>query len=319
MPRTRSDISSKIKKVPLPEPKISSHVYRATTGELLIVVPEELRGTAMFLIEKYMKYSSFERERERLISFIKGDAEYSKRTMTKQMFMAYFNALNEHVTKLNVSKEVDEFVENIALKYVHCRYLQFTGFIPKKALIALIQEPPQITLPEFGQFVKPAPYINVSFIPTKLASGKIHAPLVAKYFFSLYTAYVKFRFNNLISKFPRLYSLYNQVVSRYKQKGKNERQAAKLGKRDVLRVLIGNAWLVWVYVAYNKGVIQFVDIPKCIIHDVTAMIDPIDTILPERKNQFEYEADIKLNDVTWRWLIDIYQEQERKVAQRLSK
>ena len=54
MPRSRSDISSKIKNVPFPEPKIPSHVYRATTGELLIVVPEELRGTAMFLIEKYM-------------------------------------------------------------------------------------------------------------------------------------------------------------------------------------------------------------------------------------------------------------------------
>jgi len=104
------------------------------------------------------------------------------------MFMKYFMELQNFTKSLGVEKVLEEFVDNVAMDFVHCRYMWYTGFVSKKSLVALIQEPPQITMLEFGQFVKPSPYINICFIPTKLKSGKVHAPLVANFFYGQYKA-----------------------------------------------------------------------------------------------------------------------------------
>jgi len=116
----------------------------------------------------------------------------------------------------------------------------------------------------------------------------------------------------LISKLPRLYNFFNHIVSKYRHRGMGERHAVALAYRDLLRVLIGNMWLVWTYIAYNRGVVREIDVPIHILAHEENMIDPIDTILPENRQKFEDEVDIKLRDITWRWLIDVYQDKTKR-------
>ena len=310
-----------LEKIPLP---VGAPEVEAKIGELHLLVPESERGEAYFLVDLYMNLRGFDAKLTRIkhwIDYVTGKKKKKvevklKRTMTKKMLAVYVNKLKEFVNFVNVEKIVENFVTPRIDKYSHLKYLALTGLITKKALVCLIADPPQITHIDFGQLINPISYIQNHFIPCRMidvntGEEKVTGGLVPRMFYSQVRYYLTM-FPELIQQYPRLYTFYNETINKYLKLGKNQKHAKKLALRDVVRIVIGCMWLLWTYCAWKKGILTQLSVPKYILHDLNRLINPIELLNNNARNELENLIQINLKEVTWHWLVDEYCKQIRK-------
>jgi len=235
----------------------------------------------------------------------------------EHIFTNLRRSLREVVKSLNIRREIEEVVEEFINKYIPAYYLSFTKLIPNKAILAIIAEPPQITFPEFSRLLTPDSYININFIPVKLRTGKCHKNIVNKFFFSTVKIFWKTRFTKLISQYPVLKALFNKIMTKYEMRGRSREVAFKLAQRDIVRVIIGNTWLVTTFALYRQNYIKNLVIPKHIINhaienNLTDLINPSQIVDESRLDVFLQKTNIDLREVTWEWLVDEYSKQVGK-------
>ena len=221
-------------------------------------------------------------------------------------------------------KDRDRVLENFIsrfTKYLHIQYALATP-LPRVCSLAFVAFPPQKTYPEFGAVITAGCYINHAFIPVQFKDGRVHAPRIAKFFHSVASTYfvnnvyglkiLEGAETRLTLRFPWIKNFLIRQTQKnledLKLQGRepNIVQAFRRAIRDLLRVFVGNVWLVWTYYAYQKGVIKHVELPYHLANDpsyVSQYINPIDCIYYDRLGELD---PTELRDITWRWLLDTY-------------
>jgi len=152
-----------------------------------------------------------------------------------------------------------ELVAKAAEKLPYIAYLLDTPLVPE-SIIAVLAHPPDLTFKRFGPAVKPSSWIAISFIPTRLSDGRMHRPLVAKYFYTTNYPVMLFKREHfaLCNKGLAVCEFYRKKVEEEKRKPnvRNEAHARRRAIRDVLRVYLGNAWLIAMIDAVEKGAVD---------------------------------------------------------------
>ena len=150
-----------------------------------------------------------------------------------------------------IDREIEDVVNTAAERYLFVRYALSIKNFGAKIVLAFIASPPDITLRPTGPIVKPSSYINVNFIPVVMG-GKMHRPLLARYFYSMVTASVKLR-RYIMKENVHLTRVYQRSFEKYVEKGYPEGRAKKLAIRDAVRVIIGSVWLVRMHELLDTG------------------------------------------------------------------
>jgi len=152
-----------------------------------------------------------------------------------------------------------EIVGRAAGRLPYIAYLLDTPLVPE-SLLAVLAHPPDLTLKRFGPAVKPASWIAVSFIPTRLRDGRVHRPLLAKFFYTANYTVMVFRHEHfaLCGRSQALCEFYRRKVEEEKRKPtvRSEGHARRRAVRDVVRVYLGNAWLIAMLDALDRGAID---------------------------------------------------------------
>jgi len=191
-------------------------------------------------------------------------------------------------------------------RYIPGLFLLSTYLFPVSNIVPFIAQPPQITHPEtWPKPLKVSTYINLGFTPVGNSRN-----IIAKYFYSEFYAVLQIHMSKLFQRYPRLEMFYRQQYSKYINKGQSKSDARKKAMKDLVRLWIGSAWLVWTYFAYEQGLISYVILPYHLAKDNPAlhlpyMIDPKDMVL-----YTEYLSPSELRGATWKWLVDVGKPEE---------
>lgn len=236
----------------------------------------------------------------------------------------------EHVKEYQKSDStftiLEKVVDTFAERYPHVAYARSIPIV-NNASIVFVAWPPQVTLVSSRPRIHTSSYITVSFIPTKLRSGKYHAPLIARFFYtSVYHYVMTGHFKKYILSKPMLRKLYENKYEQYytrfyeeevkkhkridkKTKARIESHARKIARREAVRVLIGNTWLINMYYLVETENLDpdEIELPYHVAANPElhkTMLNPIDTIDEYRLRMNGYidlAKDIKY--ITWKWLI----------------
>ena len=219
----------------------------------------------------------------------------------EKLYLGYLEMHNQY-TRLKA--QARHFVEAAAEKLPYIAYLLDTPLVPE-SIIAVLAHPPDLTLKRFGPAVNPGSWIAVSFIPTRLSNGRTHRPLIAKYFYTMNYPVIQFKREHfaLCGKSDVLCNFYRKKVEEEKRKPnvKNEAHARKRAVRDIMRVYLGNAWLIAMIDALEKGVIDKNEIvlPYFISKSPHTLIDPSQASkTPERWKNYTWAKLIKTLELT---------------------
>jgi len=190
----------------------------------------------------------------------------------------------------------------MAHDYVPGLFLAST-ILPRLCLVPFLALPPQVTHPEVHRKpLKVSTYINMGFVPVRLRNGKVHKNVFVKTFYPLARTVIVMHRRRLFSKVPKLEMLWNKNVSQYGENARGRENAI----HDIVRVFVGSAWLVWMYHAYNQGVVRTVILPYHLAQNpelhLPYMIDPIELVTGKTM----VDASL-IRDATWRWLVETAQ------------
>ena len=214
-------------------------------------------------------------------------------------------------------RSVGEIVEGVVNDYVKWvvgnqylpgLYLLSTYLFPVNNVVPFLAVPPHITHPEtypLAQHVKT--YFDM-FVPHGRSRN-----MIAKYFFSEFYAVLQMQMPRLAERVPELGKLFNAKLGQYLERGDPKKVARSKAYKDVVRVYIGNAWLVWIYYAYQTGLVKHVILPYHLAKEPELhayMVDPWKLVIYGKHISPE---DVK--HITWRWLIETAQEQYRGLKQ----
>jgi len=194
---------------------------------------------------------------------------------------------------------VDEFVGwVVGSGYLPGMYLLSTYLFPVRNIVPFLAAPPQITHPDvYAPAVHPKTYIDM-FVPHGRSRN-----VISRYFFGeFYPVLQMHMVKRLAERVPELGKLYSSKLRQYLEKGDSRKVARSKAYKDVVRVYVGNAWLVWQYYAYETGLVRSVVLPYHLAKEPALhayMVDPARMVL--------YGKLIdpgELKDVTWRWLVE---------------
>ena len=212
----------------------------------------------------------------------------------------YKGYLAMHRQYVELKARARELVLKAAEKLPYIAYLLDTPLVPE-SIIAVLAHPPDLTFKRFGPAVNPGSWIAVSFIPTKLTSGKVHRPLVAKFFYTMNYPVIQFRHKQfaLCGKSETLCNFYMKKVEEEKRKPnvKSEAHARRRALRDVMRVYLGNAWLIAMIDAVERGAVDRSEIvlPYFLAKSPHTLIDPSQASKnPERWRDYTWAKLIKM-------------------------
>ena len=200
-----------------------------------------------------------------------------------------------------VRRAVSVLVYEAMGRYLYLRFLlSVKGFGPMLAL-AFLASPPDVTLKRAGPIVKPSGYINVNFIPVVLKNGRIHRPILARFFYSNAVASITLR-RYLTRENPQTRAVYERNMKKYVERGYPETRAKRLAFRDALRVVIGCAWLVRVHELLDDGLIE----PSDVILPYRAMTEKIEAgeLIDPHYLVEDDSVKSRLEEYTWRRLIE---------------
>lgn len=208
----------------------------------------------------------------------------------------------------NIRLAAKRFLYEAAKKYTYIRYALAT-ILPEIATLAFLGQPPDTT---WGRppVLKPSTWINKAFLTYRYRSGKIEANIFQRFFSTLVSPYL-FMSNKdgkLLEKYtPALLRIYRRSYTKYLEAGRRPPHARRLANRDVVRVIIGNVWLIATLDALAKGVISPEDVllpyhlakDPALLHD---MLDPAETVATHRASEDLVE---ELRKYTWRKLYKV--------------
>ncbi|GEM_PF-5429917 len=209
---------------------------------------------------------------------------------------SYRNSLGNFVRELAKYKAmVVSWVLEVANKYTYVRYLVDSSLV-RESLVAILANPPDVT---WGRepLVNPSTWLNVAFIPVFTERLK-QRNLYAKLFYS--RNYNLLLYKKLLHT-RDLANFYDNKVNSYISIGRSKAHAHRLARRDLLRVFIGNTWLIATLEALDKGVLSPRDIrlPYHLEKNPShagSLLDPEHT-LPENKKHL-------YRNYTWRKLLE---------------
>lgn len=125
-------------------------------------------------------------------------------------------------------------------------------------VVGFIAVPPHVTIPKLWRdHIKPGLYIDRAFIPVKKADGTPQKNLVSK---TVYRSWYMYARKN-VPKHPVLGKLFNEFKRKETAKGRSEAHAYRLALRDVLRVIVGSAWLTKVFMLAEEGHVELQEVP----------------------------------------------------------
>ncbi len=203
----------------------------------------------------------------------------------------------------SVRRIVETWVSYVyTANYLPGIYLLNTLYFPQQCIVPFIATPPQITHPETcKKYIHPSTYISHALLPVRFRDGKMHRSIVTKAFSAPMFLTLRNSRSKLFEAAPKLEKIFKNDVEKY-----GERRGRILGIKDIIRVYIGNAWLVWVYEAYQSNVIKSVVLPYHLAKNpelAVDMVDPVELLKPKS----EIRSEVK--NITWRWLVETAKKQ----------
>ena len=204
-----------------------------------------------------------------------------------------------------VKREYESLVVGFAEKYYHTAYAYAT--ILRSSVPLFVAYPPQVTTKK-QLALKPSVYINTLFIPVRTSDGKKITTVASKILYKNFVVMRNYRkLDKYLDGMPRLKHFVEKKRIQYVNRGCPEKRAWKLALRDMLRVVIGNIWLVGIYYLVKEHVIEPGDIilPYELAREPElhqTMIDPVDTMIRPYMLPIGMQTEIK--HITWKWLIE---------------
>ena len=214
---------------------------------------------------------------------------------------AKYTTQNYEALNIEIKKQGGEY----AAKNFNIAYADATIF--KNISLVFVAYPPQITTQKVNPYtIPPSAYINVLFIPiTRTSDGRKIVTLASKILYKHFVLYRRYHIKRYLEKKPVLKAFVEKKTQQYISQGQPERRAWKNALRDLVRIIIGNIWLVGIYYLIEEGSIEPEDIilpyelakqPE--LHKI--YIDPIHTAEP-----YLLPLDMDISNITWKWLMKI--------------
>lgn len=174
-----------------------------------------------------------------------------------------------------------EYLEAKSNEYKYIAYALTTS-LASVSVVAFLAIPPDLT---WGRppTIHASTWISVAFLPYKTAEGKYRANSVQTFFATWNHVIRRMHKNRIMNRFPELHRLYEKKLAQYKAEGRPTPHAIRLAERDLLRVFIGNTWLVATLDALDQGLVtpEEIDLPYHLAQNprlhVNDMIDPSKT------------------------------------------
>ena len=168
--------------------------------------------------------------------------------------------------------------------------------MPSAASIAIVANPPQVTTRKFGMdlgcFVPTSAWIDHGFVKVRYERGGVkteraHRNVLVRYTESLWYNYLKMNLRNGERLIDALKRVFNEKLAKYGYFEAREiaeraprrsreyrdavsrmRRAFAFAEKEVFRVMVGNAWLVWHWAALEARIIEPIDVvlPYTIAH-----------------------------------------------------
>lgn len=277
---------------------------------LIPIVSAVDRAKAYIYIRRLRYYYSdhtFITKIKRTIDKLKGKSSstkksFEKRTFTLKEYEALYNVYSCELDEFYRVGEIRSFIEKCINQYPHVAYLRYTEFIDHDSLLCFIVDPPQITFRELNGSITPDAYINIHFFTMKFNDNSRHKTIITKFFLARNYARFTHYIHTVLDAYPVLKNVYNRTFKKELQKTGDKKIAHKRARRDVIRVFIGNTWLVQAYVLIELDIVKKIDYPIKLLSNEHTLINPIEIIPKQNAQKFYDMFKIDLNVVTWEWL-----------------
>ena len=203
-----------------------------------------------------------------------------------------------------IQKEYESLITGFAEKYYHAAYAYAT--ILRSSVPLFIAYPPQATTKK-QPALKPSAYINTLFMPVRTSDGRKITTVASKILYKNFVVMRNYRkLDKYLESMPRLKQFVEKKRIQYVNRGYPEKRAWKLALRDMVRVIIGNIWLVGIYYLVEEHAIEPEDIilPYELAREPElhqTMIDPVDTMIRPYMLPIGMQTEVKY--ITWEWLI----------------
>ena len=200
-----------------------------------------------------------------------------------------------YVQLLEVKVKAREFIGSVASELPYIAYLLDTPLV-RESILAVLAHPPDLT---WLNVINPTSWITVSFFPIVFRSGKLHKPLIAKFFYTLNYTLIHFKPDSLAlcGTSKTLCRFYKEKLEEEMRKPnvKNRVHAKKRVCRDIIRVYLGNAWLIATIDALEKGAIKPENVELPYIAKANKPINPSEASkTPSRWRHYTWEKLIKM-------------------------
>lgn len=196
-----------------------------------------------------------------------------------------------------LEKYMVSLISTASARYKFVAYLADTP-LPPQAVLAVLVYPPDYTLKPVG-FTKPGTWISFGFMCARLRDGTRVCNRLTKIFMrSIFYFYL--RPGQILSYSRQLLNLYQSKIKQYMNQGRTTSHARRLAIRDVVRVYLGNAWLIRMLELLENKVVEPHEIIPPYEHaknpsHIYTYIDPEYTV---KKDQHKWR------NYTWKRLYD---------------
>ena len=264
-------------------------------------------GYAFALINKFRDARKQECRRERLLDMYLLERVVWPHPTVYLIAWDYHRNMDLDVSE--IEQELISLVRSVAERLPWLEYARHVVLFREVALAAFIASPPSGVL---LKRLKPTSYFANHFIVVKFRTGKRHRTVISKFFFT--------ECRNLISITDTidhrqvvavlkdavgsdlLIRKFQQNREKYIAAGKKPGLATKLAYRDVLRICVGNVYLVYTWLAIEKGYIE--PSPALLPYEAAQnpnLVDYIDPVYTVKREELPEVRRVlpKIEEIKW--------------------
>lgn len=273
--------------------------------EPMLTRAEDIAAASILVADYY----DMRRARTRYLKWLKGPALYKPLVARggSQSFIIVFEELvSQRLSQIDsILDQIMDQALLLATKYRYLAYLRLSP-LPLPSLLAVAAFPPDVTWTR-DRLVHTWTWITVSFLPPRHRGNIVAKVFKTTTLWNLKMTALRHRdgfYDYLNNKYGfKVAELWRKKYLQYLSRHNNKQHALMLSLRDLVRIYLGNAWLIATLDALSNNLIKREDIeapyplakqPNGFTHK--DLIDPAETIIAEKQ---------KYQDYTWRKILDI--------------